>query len=871
MWEGNIFLPYNEDGEIEYKYFIRRPDGSPYWENGVNRKLKYSGKNYTTMVYTDSWRSSGDPSSALLTDAFQKVVFRRPAKKAQPFHPVSDCCVRFQIRAPRIDADSVMAVLGSTKELGKWEPTKCVVMDDTEFPLWSVDVPVPADGKVHDIEYKFAIVDAKTKKILTNEDGFNRTVSATGRKGYMTVITEEGFRYPVGQYKAAGIAIPVFSLRSNECLGVGEFNDIIKLVDWASKIGLRLVQLLPINDTIASHTWVDTYPYSAISVHALHPQYLHIESIGKIEDPKLKKEMEAERIRLNGLPQVDYEAMMAIKFKLLHYLYEKNSAKLETDPDYQKFLKENEEWVYPYAVFSYLRDTFSTVDFRWWPRCSKFDREEVMKVVNGETGIEGDKEGTGFYLFLQYHLAKQMTAASNYAREHRIILKGDLPIGIYRYSCDAWINPRLYNMDCQAGAPPDAFAACGQNWGFPTYNWSEMAKDNYAWWRSRLTNMAKYFDAYRIDHILGFFRIWEIPYNSIQGLLGQFSPALAISVDELRSRGINFNYDRMCKPYIRGHLLANFVGAENVDKVIGEFLNFVSTDVYNMKPQFDTQRKIAEYVAAQIKINSESAEYYNRVKPGLMGLLEEVLFIEAPFSNRGAFSPRISMQFTYSFKEMDWQQQQALNDTYIHYYYHRQESLWAQQAMQKLPAIVHATNMLVCGEDLGMVPACVGPIMSQLGILSLNIQRMPKDPKKTFFHPADAPYLSVVSTSSHDMSNLRAWWQENFDETKKFYYEIMGHKDECPFFCEDWVAKEIINQHLYSPAMLAIFPVQDLLAMDSKLRLKIPEHERINVPANPHHYWRFRLHMSVDDLLNATEFNKKLSDMLTVSGRNAKY
>jgi 4-alpha-glucanotransferase len=494
-----------------------------------------------------------------------------------------------------------------------------------------------------------------------------------------------------------------------------------------------------------------------------------------------------------------------------------------------------------------------------------------MKVVNGETEIKEDKEGAGFYLFLQYHLAKQMATASAYARAHRVVLKGDLPIGIYRFSVDAWMAPHLFNMACQTGAPPDAFAVQGQNWGFPTYNWHVMAQDNFQWWRSRLTGMAKYFDAYRIDHILGFFRIWEIPYASIQGLLGQFSPAHSLSIRELQERGVNFDYNRLCKPYVRGHLLHQFVGGEHIEKVIKEFLNGTAPNVYEFKPQFDTQRKIAEYISAQLKITPELKGYYERVKPGLFGMIEEVLFLEAPFSHGTSFTPRISLAHTCSFRELDWAQQAAINETYVHYYYHRQESLWAAQAMQKLPAIVNATNMLVCGEDLGMVPACVGPIMEQLGILSLNIQRMPKDPKKAFFHPGDSHYLSVATTSSHDMSTLRAWWQENPEETKQFYKEILGHDDACPYFCEDWVAKEIISQHLYCPAMWTIFPIQDLLAMDGKLRLTIPEQERVNVPANPHHYWRYRLHLSVEDLQKATAFNEMLKTMLTASGRNNKY
>eukprot|EP01107_Rhizomastix_libera_P013238 TRINITY_DN354_c0_g1_i2.p1 TRINITY_DN354_c0_g1~~TRINITY_DN354_c0_g1_i2.p1 ORF type:complete len:946 (-),score=215.46 TRINITY_DN354_c0_g1_i2:35-2518(-) len=827
------------------------------------------------MLFEDAWRPSGDPANALLSSAFRKVIFGRNVAHERVSHISSSkgpvCVARIMLRAPRIDKEHTMCITGSLPSLGAWNPKEAVIMDDTDFPMWSADVVVPVGTAPVTIEYKYAIYDTAKKAIATNEDGFNRTITFVPQAGFCLIRTDEGFRYPVGSYKAAGVAIPVFALRSKSGLGVGEFNDIPGFVNWAKKAGMKLVQLLPINDTIASHSWVDSYPYAAISVHALHPLFANLESMGLkgLKDEKLKAFVETEKVRLNNKPQVDYEAVMDTKFKVFRALFEQEKAKLVADTHFQAFLKENEDWVYPYAAFSYFRDIYHTVDFRWWPRCSTFNREEIKALAQPGSA---DYDGVALYLFIQYHLHLQMDAASEFARSSGVCLKGDLPIGIYRFSVDAWMAPHLYNMECQTGAPPDAFAVEGQNWGFPTYNWGVMAADNFKWWRSRLTKMARHFDAYRIDHVLGFFRIWEIPYDAIQGLLGQFSPSYALSRDELRDRGIDVDFDRMCKPYIRGHLLGNFFG-EYTDDARVEFLDQFAPDCYNLKPQFSSQRLVAEYCGAQIIANPARKEYYERVKQGVFGLIAEVIFLVAPFSHGNAFSPRIALQHTWSYKELSHQQQTALNAIYVHYFYHRQEGLWGEQAMQKLPAISHATDMLVCGEDLGMVPACVPPTMEKLGILSLNIQRMPKDPKKEFFHPADAPYMSVVSPSSHDMSTVRGWWEEDREVTKRFYHDILGHKDGCPYFCEPDIAKEIVVQHLHSPAMWAIFPVQDLLAMDSALRLEKPEHERINVPAIPHHYWRYRLHIANEDLIGekCNAFNAKLLALVGESGRNCPY
>ena len=187
--------------------------------------------------------------------------------------------------------------------------------------------------------------------------------------------------------------------------------------------------------------------------------------------------------------------------------------------------------------------------------------------------------------------------------------------------------------------------------------------------------------------------------------------------------------------------------------------------------------------------------------------------------------------------------------------------------MKKLPALKDATNMLICGEDLGMVPHSVPEVMQQLGILSLEIQRMPKNPQTEFFHPKDAPYLSVITPSSHDMSTIRGWWEENREKTQRFYNQILGEHGTAPYFCEPWVNRAVILQHLYSPAMWAVFQLQDILGMNEKLRREDPSEERINNPANPNHYWNYRMHIPLEQLIKEKDFNKELKDYITNSGR----
>ena len=175
-------------------------------------------------------------------------------------------------------------------------------------------------------------------------------------------------------------------------------------------------------------------------------------------------------------------------------------------------------------------------------------------------------------------------------------------------------------MNGQAGAPPDAFSVNGQNWGFPTYNWEVMEQDNYQWWQKRFRKMAEYFTAYRIDHILGFFRIWEIPSHSVHGLLGQFVPALPMSVDEIQSYGLPFQKDFMTKPFINEEMLNKMFG-DKAAFVKETFVQHAHDDIYEMRPEYDTQRKVEAYFSD--KKDEESIH----IREGVYALISNVLFV----------------------------------------------------------------------------------------------------------------------------------------------------------------------------------------------------------------------------------------------------
>lgn len=861
-WRKELNLSAKSLQGFSYKYFLKDENsGAVIWEQGANHEFKKVAPRFKQMHINDIWTFKS-VQQAWKTMAFTNAIFKRDVANVKRYvlPTKAESVLEFKINAPRVTKNQTLAIVGSIKALGVWDETKALHLNASEFPVWKVALNASKLPQV--IEYKYVIIDNKTKKIVTWEAGGNRFAFLD--KSYKNAFFQfnEGlFRYPKDDLKGAGVSLPVFSIRTKNSFGVGEFLDLKKVVDWSVKSGLKMIQVLPVNDTISTDTFLDSYPYKAISVFALHPLYVNIFKAGKIKDAALFTEYQKLQEDLNKKPDVDYELVLKLKLKYLKLLFKEKKTAFLKSKAFTNYFNSNKTWLVSYSVFSYLRDKNKTSDFSKWGKYKNYSQTKIKQLLdeNSESFAQ-----IAFWYFVQYHLDKQLNDATNYGRNKGIAFKGDIPIGISRYSADAWYQPHLYHFDGQAGAPPDDFSVDGQNWGFPTYNWVEMAKDNYRWWQNRLTKMAEYFDAYRIDHILGFFRIWEIPYHAVQGILGHFRPDIPLSAEELNQKGIWMDYDRFCKPYIRGHFLFD-IFKSYTEEVRENYLVEKEYNVFELHENFNTQRKIYDYFVGDG--GPENLDEKDKtIMWGLIRLAAEVLLLPADGIENN-YHPRISMHTTYSYMELDDYLKARFNEIYIHYFYHRHEHFWKDQAVKKLPALINATNMLVCGEDLGMIPATVPEVMNQFGILSLEIQRMPKDPQKTFAHPADAPYLSVCTTSTHDMSTIRGWWEESRHKMQQFYNEQLGKWGEMPYFAEPWLCKEIIVQHLYSPAMWTIFPIQDLLAMDGKLRSEDTHGERINEPANPRHYWKYRMHIYMEDLLKEKDFYKLIENLVKASGR----
>lgn len=840
--------------KIRYKYFLRNEDGERIHEWGNDRLLSSLHKDTEEVQVTDTWNHAGEFENAFFTAPFDNVLLKGEHTKGKAGSDKQHTHI-FRVKAPLLKKNEVIVLCGAGERLMGWSETDPVMLERKDN-WWEVRLDL--SGTSFPAAYKYAVYNSKENRLVQFENGDNRLLISEAGSHKITILHDGFARLPNDTWKGAGVAIPVFSLRSKNSFGVGEFNDIKLLVDWSAITGLKLIQLLPVNDTTATHSWLDSYPYAAISAFALHPLFINLPKVAGKEYAAQSGSLKKKQKELNELPVVDYETVLKFKTSVLKELYEVMGEDCFSADEYRKFYKANKHWLQPYAAFCYFRDTYGTSHFSEWETHGTYDKTAIEQLFLPGNPVSRE---LGLYCFIQYHLHLQLQEAVDYAHKKGIVLKGDIPIGIYRYGCDAWVAPDLYNMDWQAGAPPDDFAAVGQNWGFPTYNWKRMQEDGFAWWKQRFEQMSNYFDAFRIDHILGFFRIWSIPSHALQGIMGRFVPCLPVHINEFGEHGIWFDYQRYCRPFIIDEVLYEIFG-DRTGMVKEKFLVANEFGSLDLAPGLTTQVQVEAHFAGL-----EQTAENEWLKQGLFDLISNVLFFEEPGSQGQEYHFRIAMEKTSSFRYLIPHVQEKLKQLYVNYFFRRQDDFWFREAMHKLPMLKAATNMLVCGEDLGMVPGCVPDVMKQTGILSLEIQRMPKDPKKEFFHPNDAPYMSVITPSTHDMSTIRGWWEENRDKTQHFYNHLMGQWGQAPQFCEAWINRAIVMQHLYSPAMWSIFQLQDLLGMNETLRREKPQEERINNPANPKNYWQYRMHLSLEDLIGQQEFNEELKGYVENSGR----
>ena len=836
---------------IEYRYFLSISDKQIFEEWEKNHQVFFIGPAERYTLY-DYWQVR-PANLAFYSSAFTKSLFAHPCNTHERVVK-SGKRLTIKISVPRVEKDQRVAITGNQACLGNWHPDKALILSCDTFPVWHIDLD--ASEITYPLEYKFLICDDHQQPLYWEEDE-NRILNLPPQEvGETAIVSGLYFRDNLPLWRCAGTVIPVFSLRSEQSFGVGDLGDLHLLVDWAKKTRQRIIQVLPMNDTTTTHTWADSYPYSAISIYALHPLYISLSHLGSLVDAEKATFFKQRQEELNALDILDYEQALKYKMEYCRDFFKQEGKALMATPAYKEFFAQSKSWLMPYAAYSYLRDTYHTSDFSQWKEYSVYDKNSIRELCSETSDAYPE---ISFLYFLQYVLHTQFKAVSDYARKNGIVLKGDLPIGVSRTSVEAWMEPGYFNMDGQAGAPPDDFSVNGQNWMFPTYNWDRMEKDNFSWWKKRFRKLEDYFDCFRIDHILGFFRIWEVPLDYVQGLCGHFNPALPLTRNEIEQYGLDFNEARLTTPHINREFLPELFGSQT-EEVIGTFLAQSSSHHFVLKPFCNTQRKVEALFAGK------TDEASLRIKKGLFAIANEVLFLRDP-REPDKFHPRISASQSYMYRELSASDQYAFDQLYWHFFYHRHNDFWKAQAFNRLTPLVSSTSMLVCGEDLGMIPESVPDVMNKLQILSLEIERMPKTSQREFTDMYNLPYHSVCTTSTHDMAPLRSWWKEDPVKTQRYYNNVLGQEGDAPEACTAEIATQIIANHLAANSMLAILPLQDWMAMDDGVKRQNDEAERINIPSEPNHYWGYRMHIPLEKLMQADRLNDTIAELIKKSGR----
>ena len=849
-WQCSIEVD-DRFADVNYGYELRLGGNvlCTEWE-GTPHTLRFNCVNSKYIVH-DMWLDS--PAGSYARTNLFRFFDRQQVKLDEPSINWYNRSVTFSVYATGLRAGERLHLVGDADVLGSWEPSRALPMQQRVPNRWSVtfDVATLWSGSLN---YKFIAVGQDGS--VRWESGDNRHILLPNfEQGTNYFYQLDGLSFDAPSLRIAGTVIPLFSLRSAHGWGIGDFGDIRLMADWLASTGQNILQLLPVNDTTVRGGSEDSYPYNCVSVFALNPIYTDMSALPVLSKARRNAFYQKEREALNALPAVDYAKTYRLKINYLRELFDEVGSDVLASDGYKAFEQAQQQWLKPYALFRFLSSRLHSNIWEWG-EYSHYDSTTTERVVAEYPDAVGEMR---FHCYVQYLLFTQLSGAHDYANSRGVALKGDIPIGVAPNGVDVWCDSEQFNLSVSAGAPPDMFAADGQNWGFPTYNWKVMAGDGYAWWRRRLQYMSCFFDAYRIDHILGFFRIWEIPRTAKSGLVGNFSPNLPLSVDEIEAAGFAFDEEHHTAPYIDDALLKKQF-PRKAKQIVEAFLDAQPDGTYRFKPELANSNLLAYY------IYERTPKLPQAMKDALLRIYDSVLFMR-DLNEPTMFVPRILGSDTNAYAQLSQAERIAYDRIYEDFFYNRHTMFWYREGMRKLTPLLLSTPMTACGEDLGMIPACVPWVMKNLQVLSLEIQRMPKLYGETFARPECYPYLSVATPSTHDMSTLRGWWREDEALSQQFYNCVLGFDGKAPLEMDGRVARAILAQHLASPSAFALFAWQDWMAMDERLRRDSYDDERINVPSNRDHCWNYRMHIALEQLMNERAFNDTVRSMIADSGR----
>ncbi len=644
-----------------------------------------------------------------------------------------------------------------------------------------------------------------------------------------------------------GAAVPLSALYTDKSAGIGEYSDLTAFGSWCKKAGIDLIQILPVNDTGTNPS-----PYSAISGYALHPIFLRLDEIPGSR--QFAQEIETLRDRYRSEDRVKFQDILSGKLALLRQIFDQDPEAIINGEDIRKWAREN-PWIETYAVFRSLKTYYDEQSWNSWPTMRDPRREDI------EAYHKDNPKEIGYYIWLQYHCERQLRRAARALEEMGIALKGDLPILMQEDSADVWFHRENFIMRLRAGAPPDMYSSTGQNWGFPIYNWETIEADEFNWWKGRLKQAAKFYHAYRIDHVLGFFRIWAIPEYESAGSMGYFLPSVFITAEDLKQAG--FSEERitwLSEPHIPTEEIKEALG-DSADQVFPHLRRVGSEELFRIDPQIRGSRAIEA-----LDISDEAKAALNRWNRN-RALIKIETDTYAPawlFSDSGSYQS-LSEEEKNRFKDL------------VHTKGEESELLWEKTGRHLLSFMEEETEMLICAEDLGVVPQCVPKVLEELGILGLKICFWTRDydnPEAPFISPRKYPHVSVAMLSAHDTVTMRQWWEEQADESTKtafakaFFENTESKIADRTAYSPD-LALLVNSAFLQAGSRLCVFQIQELFSLTDTYRSTDPGSERINVPGTvtPEN-WSYRIPVPLEELAEDEYFILTVSAMIEENRHN---
>ncbi|KAK8919301.1 4-alpha-glucanotransferase DPE2 [Platanthera zijinensis] len=884
IWQGKISVPIGFQCEYCY-YLVDDHRNILRWEAGMKRKVSLpAGINGGEVVEIhDLWQAASE--ALFLKSAFKNVIFSS-GQNLQPELPFGSkqrkddqedsIVVQFKISCPTVEDGTSVYVTGSAPQLGQWrveDGLRLSYIGDYSWEAYSAirkdHFPIKYPSRINLILISFYKYCQSCKKgDISLEIGPYRELaldmSSSSLPKYVT-LSDGSFR--ATPWRGAGVAIPMFSVRTNEDLGVGEFLDLKLLVDLAVESGFHLIQLLPINDTSVHGMWWDSYPYSSLSVFALHPLYLRVQLLSENIPDNLKQEILMEKKRLDK-KDVDYEATMAAKLAIAKKIFIMEKDQILNSSLFIKFVSDNEEWLKPYAAFCFLRDFFGTSDHSQWGRFAEFSKEKLEKLLSKDT-LHYDV--ICFHYYIQFHLHLQ---ATNFSLERCVICSKHSSYStnfLSYFYLFLLVYYCLFSESTSGGGGPFFFNLVGQQWSSPTTSCKEFGMTNFGEYKARLTSVSPRGTAARPDSILASTRIDELRLHNITNIPGTYHPSVGCSTVRQKRCGIR-PYDLFRTPKTnqkhleqRSPCFLNQKQPSSKTTLAVTVANF--TSLLNNPSREHCQHPHKPITKLATKAQQPSSSLCVQILIILYFAMKNIVLIR-DCEEHGKFYPRFNLEDTSSFQKLDDHSKHVLKRLYYDYYFHRQEILWRENAMKTLPALLSSSDMLACGEDLGLIPSCVHPVMQELGLIGLRIQRMPSEPGLQFGIPSQYNYMTVCAPSCHDCSTMRAWWEEDEERRCRFFKDVIGSNDEPPSQCTPEVANFILQQHFLAPSMWAIFPLQDVLALKEEYTDRPANEETINDPTNPKHYWRFRMHVTLESLLGDEDLKITIKDLVASSARS---